>query len=78
MAAAAAAISLVFDRSSPKLVETLGLRLEHIDDVGNVYLEKFKMAVAAISNFEKRLPFLYYLTDRQIITKFSRNIAALI
>jgi len=41
--------------------------LEHIDDVGNVYVEKFKMAVAAILHFEKRLQFFYYLTNHRHI-----------
>jgi len=33
-----AAISLVFDPSSPKLVETLGLQFGTYHDVGNAYL----------------------------------------
>jgi len=38
----------------------------NIDDIGNEYLKKIKMAVTAILNFEKRLPYLYNLTNRQI------------
>jgi len=46
-----------FDLSSPKLLKTWDFDLEHIDDVGNALLLKFKMADAGILNFEKRLPF---------------------
>jgi len=41
--------------------------LEHIDDVGNAYLLKFKMVLVTILNFEKQLPFLYYLTKHRQI-----------
>jgi len=72
-----AAISLLFDRLSPKLGFRLGTYprrrkciVEKIQDGGRRHLEfrnmakypKFKMETAAISDFEKFLRFLYYFT----------------
>jgi len=57
------AITLLFDRSSPKLVETLGLRFR-THYTKNAWLSKCKMMDATILNLRKWLSFLYYLTNQ--------------
>jgi len=56
-------ISLLFDQSSLILVEYCYLDLEHINNVEKAKYPQFKMAAATILDFEKLLPYLYYLTD---------------
>ena len=62
------AIPLLLDRFLPKLVGMLKLR--HITQQYSIrpaYLLKFKTAAAAFLNFENRLPFQYYWTNRHQI-----------
>jgi hypothetical protein len=78
------AISLLFDQTSPNLVKRLQLRFRTHPWRRKCELPKFKMAVAAVFDFEKLLLCLYHLTYHHhcnfftiwpIITKFGGNVA---